>query len=138
MSYVEILKILVIDLPRKVKMNCGKNFQLFERFQKLFQPLLNALLAIFNFHNRSILPAIGDYLVGERENYFWTIFENHFQTIEDLYSTYYIIFDDVQQNIEEFVRNNSLIDEAMLVIQTQLGNLYPITQLNCANQRLLR
>ncbi|CAF4281890.1 unnamed protein product, partial [Rotaria sordida] len=40
--------------------------------------------------------------------------------------------------VEFLCKNYPLINDAMLKCQALLGNLYPITQLNCPNQRLLR
>ena len=77
-------------------------------------------------------------LTGHRPGLFWSILEDNFELIEGLYKAYYIAFDDVQHKLEEFCRTHALIHQAMLSLQEDLAHLYPITQLNSANQRLLR
>jgi hypothetical protein len=99
---------------------------------------LDALTAIYKLHQRNILPQMVKCLTGHRQGLFWSILEENFESIERLYKAYYIAFDDVQNKLEEFCRTHALIQEAMLKVQEDLAHLYPITQLNCANQRLLR
>ena len=117
---------------------CVKDENLLKTFNQLFQPLLDALNAIYKLHHRNILPQMDRSLTGHRQGLFWSILEENFESIERLYKAYYIAFDDVQNKLEEFCRTHALIQEAMLKVQEDLAHLYPITQLNCANQRLLR
>ncbi|CAF4367670.1 unnamed protein product, partial [Rotaria sordida] len=58
--------------------------------------------------------------------------------IEVLYKNYYVTYYDTQGKLDDLCKNYPLINDAMLKCQALLGNLYPITQLNCPNQRLLR
>jgi hypothetical protein len=68
----------------------------------------------------------------------WSILQEHFQTIEDLYKSYYVAYAESQRKLEHLCKSHSLIHRAMLKCQVHLGNLYPVAELNCANQRLLR
>lgn len=68
----------------------------------------------------------------------WTVLQRNFKVIEVLYKNYYVNFCDTHGKLDDLCKNNTLINDAMLKCQQYLGNLYPITQLNCPNQRLLR
>jgi hypothetical protein len=70
----------------------------------------------------------------------WLILQEHFQTIEDLYKAYYVAYDEYQRELKRLDKSYALkkIHKAMLVCRIYLGNLCPITELNCPNQRLLR
>ncbi len=93
---------------------------------------------LYKFHSGVILPNIEQCKTGHRTNNMWTIFQDHFQTIEELYKAYYITYDENQHELDRVCRDNPLINKAMLNCQVYLENLYPINELNCANQRLLR
>lgn len=137
-NYVKVLHILSIKLVNQVKVSCEKDLSLWKQFNELFQPLIRSLKEIYKLHHRFILPEMIKFDNRQRDSFFWTIIEEKFDQIEELYKNYYVIFDDLQEELEGFSRSNLLIDKAMRQIQNQLGNLYPITRFNCANERLLR
>jgi hypothetical protein len=78
------------------------------------------------------------YVTGHRQDNMWSIFQEHYQTREDLYKAYYVAYDENQVKLGKLCESNPLIDQAMLKCRVYFDNLYPIDELNCANQRLLR
>jgi len=93
---------------------------------------------LYKFHSEVILHNIEQYKADHRTDNMWTIFQDHFQTIEELYKAYYVTYAENQHELEIVCKINPLIYKAMLNCQVYLENLYPINELNCANQRLLR
>jgi hypothetical protein len=81
---------------------------------------------------------MAEYLNNHYHNTFWSIIEEHFSLIQRLYADYYVTFDSIHSELEHYCRKYPLINQAMLETRVYIGNLYPIVQLNCANQRLLR
>ena len=108
------------------------------KFNSTYKPLLGTIQQIYKLHNELILPEIEEYISGQRTGNMWSIFEKNFKVIEVLYKHYYVTYYDTQGKLDELCRTSSLINEAMLKCQVLLSNLYPITQLNSPNQRLLR
>ena len=78
------------------------------------------------------------FITGHSTGNMWTVLETHFKFIEVIYKDYYVKYNDIQAKLDDICKSNPLINEAMLKCQVHLGNLYPLTQLNCANQRLVR
>ncbi|CAF1574678.1 unnamed protein product [Adineta ricciae] len=137
-TYVNILYILSVKLSAEVKNTCNRDDDAILKFNSTYKPLLGTIQQIYKLHNELILPEIEEYISGQRTGNMWSIFEKNFKVIEVLYKHYYVTYYDTQGKLDELCRTSSLINEAMLKCQVLLGNLYPITQLNCPNQRLLR
>ena len=137
-TYLRKLYVLSFKILDKVKQTCRKDESLFKKFASLYQPLLNAIRCLYYFHNESVLPLMEEYITGHRKGTLWSIFEEHFQKIETLYKQYYVLYDENQDKIQRFAEENELINKAMLKCQVHLDNIYPIAELNCGNQRLLR
>ncbi|CAF1168020.1 unnamed protein product [Rotaria sordida] len=137
-KYVKKLYVLSFKVIHYVKETCQKDENLLNTFNNIYKPLLDTIKRLYKFHNEYILPDMTQYKTGHRTDNIWSIFIEHFQTIENLYKEYYIVYDENQQKLERLCATNSLIHEAMLQCQVHLGNLYPIAELNCANQHLLR
>jgi hypothetical protein len=78
------------------------------------------------------------YITGHSTENMWSVLEKNFKVIEVLYKSYYVTYYDIQAKLDDLCKTHPLLNEAMLKCQVHLGNLYPLTQLNCANQRLLR
>ena len=93
---------------------------------------------LHKFHHDNILPVMEQYTTGHRRDNIWSLLEKHFSTIESLYTEYYIVYDDNGHKLNRLCSSNPLIHKAMLKCQVYLGNIYPIVELNCANQHLLR
>lgn len=119
-------------------MVCSLDDNLLKSFNDTFKPLLVTIKQLYEFHHDKILPNMLNFRVGYRSDNIWSIFEEHFEKIESLYKEYYIVYDENQQKIERLCATNPLLHDAMLKCQVHLGNLYPINELNCANQHLLR
>jgi hypothetical protein len=121
-----------------VKNTCDKDDNLIIIFNNTYKPLLATIQQIYGFHHNHFLPEIEEYITGHRTGNMWSVLEKHFKVIEVLYKEYYVKYYENQGKLDDLCKNHALINEAMLKCQGLLGNLYPITQLNCANQRLLR
>lgn len=139
-TYVKTLYVLCTKIPAKMKETLEKDENLFETFNNVYKSLLNTIQKLYKFHYDIVLPHLQLYKIGHRTDNIWSIFQEHFQTIEDLYKTYYLIYDEYQRELKCLDRSSSLkkIHQAMLACKGYLGNLCPITEFNCPNQRLLR
>ncbi|CAF1594046.1 unnamed protein product [Rotaria sp. Silwood1] len=137
-KYIKKLYVLSFKVSDYVKKTCQRDENLLHTFNSVYKPLLDTIKRLYKFHYECILPDMIQYKIGHRTDNIWSIFIEHFQTIENLYKEYYIVYDENQQKLERLCTTNPLIHEAMLQCQVHLGNLYPINELNCANQHLLR
>ncbi|UJR15044.1 hypothetical protein I4U23_002017 [Adineta vaga] len=137
-TYVNILYVLSVKLSAEVKNTCDKDDETILKFNNTYKPLLGTIQQIYKLHNELILPEMEDYITEHRVGNMWSVMEKNFKVIEVLYKHYYVTYYDTQGKIDDLCRTSSSINEAMLKCQVHLGNLYPITQLNCPNQRLLR
>jgi hypothetical protein len=121
-----------------MKNTCDKDENLILLFNNTYKPLLGNIQQIYQLHHDIILPEIEEYITGHSIGNMWSVLEKNFKVIEVLYKNYYVTYYDTQGKLDDLCKTHSLINEAMLKCQVHLGNLYPITQLNCPNQRLLR
>ena len=121
-----------------MKETCAVDDESLCNFNKIYKPLLGSIQAIYKLHHDSILPEMAKFVNGESNGNMWNIFKQYFKCIEVIYKDYYVQYDANQTKIDELCQNNKLIHEAMLKCQSSLDNLYPTTQFNCPNQRLLR
>ncbi|CAF1356720.1 unnamed protein product [Rotaria magnacalcarata] len=137
-NYITKLYVLTFKMPKIVKEICQRDENVLKSFNDIYQPLLATLKQLYLFHYENILPCMEQFITGHRTDLIWSIFEEHFQTIENLYKEYYTIYDENQQKFERLCATNALLHTAMLDCQCLMGNLYPINELNCANQHLLR
>ncbi|CAM4746628.1 unnamed protein product [Rotaria magnacalcarata] len=137
-TYVNILYVLSVKLSAEVKNTCDKDDNLILTFNNTYKLLLGTIQQIYQLHYGMIAPELEEYITGQRTGNMWSVLEKNFKVIEVLYKNYYVNYSDIQGKLDELCRNNPLINEAMIKCQTYLSNLYPITQLNCPNQRLLR
>ncbi|CAF4667476.1 unnamed protein product [Rotaria socialis] len=137
-NYIAKLHVLTFKMPKIVKQICQTDENTLKSFYDIFQPLLATLKQLYVFHYENILPNMEQFITGHRTDLIWSIFEEHFQTIENLYKEYYTVYDENQQKFERLCATNALLHTAMLDCQGLMGNLYPINELNCANQHLLR
>ncbi|CAF3177636.1 unnamed protein product [Rotaria sp. Silwood2] len=137
-KYVKKLYVLSVKVSDHVRQTCQNDANLLNTFNSAYKSLLDTIKRLYKFHYEHILPDMVEYKTGLRTDNIWSIFVEHFQTIENLYKEYYIVYDENQQKLERLCTTYSLIHEAMLQCQVHLGNLYPINELNCANQHLLR
>ncbi|CAF5223146.1 unnamed protein product, partial [Rotaria magnacalcarata] len=133
-----ILYVLSVKLSAEVKNTCDKDDNLILTFNNTYKLLLGTIQQIYQLHYGMIAPELEEYITGQRTGNMWSVLEKNFKVIEVLYKNYYVNYSDIQGKLDELCRNNPLINEAMIKCQTYLSNLYPITQLNCPNQRLLR
>lgn len=139
-TYVNTLYVLSTKIPTKMKETCDKDERLSDLFTKIYKPLLDTIQKLYKFHYEIILPYLESYKTGHQTDNIWLIIQENFQTIEDLYKTYYIIYDEYQRELKRLDRSNLLkkIHQAMIECKIYLGNLCPITEFNSPNQRLLR
>ncbi len=139
-TYVKILYVLASKLPAKMKETCEKDESLIETFNNIYKPLLGTIQRLYKFHYEIILPYFRQYQTDYRADNLWSILQENFQTIENLYKAYYVAYNEYQRELKRLDRSYALkkIHKAMLVCKVYLGNLCPITELNCPNQRLLR
>jgi hypothetical protein len=138
-TYVNILYVLAVKISSEVKNTCDtKDENLILTFNNTYKPLLGNIQQIYQLHHDMILPEMEQYITGHLTGNMWSVFEKNYKVIEVLYKNYYVTYYDTQGKLDDLCKNQSLINEAMIKCQTLLGNLYPITQLNCPNQRLLR
>ena len=135
---MNVLYVLSVKLSAEVKNICDKDDNLIVIFNNAYRPLLGTIQQIYQLHYSMILPEIEEYITGHRTGNMWSVLEKNLKVIEVLYKHYYVTYNDTQKKLEDICKNHSLINEAMLKCQVYLSNLYPITQLNCPNQRLLR
>jgi hypothetical protein len=135
---VNILYVLSNKLSAEVKNTCEKDDNLVIIFNNTYKSLLGNIQQMYQFHHDHILPEIEEYITGHRTGNMWTVLRKQFKIIEVLYKNYYVTYADTQGKLDDLCKSHPLINEAMLKCQVYLGNLYPITQLNCPNQRLLR
>ena len=126
-------------MSSEVKNTCDtKDENLILTFNNTYKSLLGNIQQIYQLHHDHILPELEKYIDGRLTGNMWSVFEKNYKVIEVLYKNYYVTYYDTQGKLDELCKTQPLINEAMLKCQTLLGNLYPITQLNCPNQRLLR
>lgn len=138
-TYVNVLYVLAVKLCTEVKTTCDtKDDNLNLTFNNTYKPLLGNIQQIYQLHHDMILPEMEKYITGTKTDNMWSVLEQHFKVIEVLYKNYYVTYYDTQGKLDDLCKTQPLINEAMLKCQTYLGNLYPTTQLNCPNQRLLR
>ena len=140
MSYVKILYVLSSKIPAKIKEIYANDDSLLRTFDIIYKPLLDTIRQLYKFHYEIIFPHFRDYRTGDRMKNIWGIFQEHFQRIEELYKAYYLTYNDYQRDLKRLEKSVALkkIHEAMLVCKVYLGNLCPMTEFNCPNQRLLR
>lgn len=137
-TYVDILYVLSVKLSAEVKNVCEKEENLIVLFNNTYRQLLGSIQAIYRLHHETLLPQFEKYISTNDNGNMWTIIEKNFKFIEIIYKDYYVKYYTVQTKLDEICRENALLNEAMMKCQRYLGSLYPLTQLNCANQRLLR
>jgi hypothetical protein len=137
-TYVGILYILSVKISSEVKRICGKDDGLVVLFNNTYRPLLGSLQSIYKLHYDVILVEFEKYITGHSKENIWTVLGTNLKVIESIYKDYYVKYAEVQGKLDDLCKRYPSIHEAMLQCQTYLGNLYPLTQLNCANQRLLR
>jgi hypothetical protein len=135
---VNILYVLSVKLTVEIKNTCDKDENLILTFNNTYKPLLGNIQQIYQLHHNMILPEFEQFITGHSTGNMWSVLEKNFKVIEVLYKNYYVTYYDTQGKLDDLCKNHPLINEAMLKCQVYLGNLYPITQLNCPNQRLLR
>jgi hypothetical protein len=136
---VSILYVLAVKISSEVKNACDtKDENLILTFNNTYKSLLGNIQQIYQLHHDIILPEMEQYIDGRLTGNMWSVFEKNYKVIEVLYKNYYVTYYDTQGKLDELCKTQPLINEAMLKCQAMLGNLYPITQLNCPNQRLLR
>ncbi|CAF0824211.1 unnamed protein product [Adineta ricciae] len=136
-TYIEKLHVLCYVVPRKIQEICVKEKTFLHRFKNVYRPLKIILKQIYKFHLHVILPHFERCRSSNYTDYLWSVLEHNYQTIESLYKTYYLTYDENQRKLEDLCKPGSFLNRAMLQCQVYLGNLYPLTELNCANQRLL-
>ncbi|CAF4550878.1 unnamed protein product [Rotaria sp. Silwood2] len=137
-TYVNILYVLSVKISAEIKNTCDKDENLILTFNNTYKPLLATIQQIYQLHYKFILPEIEEYITGQCTGNMWSVLEKNFKVIEVLYKNYYVTYCDIQGKLDDLCKNYPLINDAMVKCQAHLGNLYPITQLNCPNQRLLR
>jgi hypothetical protein len=139
-TYVKTLYVLASKLPARIKETCEKDANLLEIFNKIYKPLLDTIHRLYKFHYEIILPHLRQHKTGHQTDHMWSIFQEHFPTIEDLYKSYYVAYDEYQRELKRLDKSSELkkIHKIIFVCKVYLGNLCPITELNCPNQRLLR
>ncbi len=135
---MNVLYVLSVKISAEIKTTCDKDDNLILTFNSTYKPLLGTIQQIYKLHHDIILPEMEEYITGHRTGSMWSVLEKNCKVIEVLYKHYYVTYSDTQGKLDDLCKNHPLINEAMLKCQVHLGNLYPITQLNCANQRLLR
>ncbi len=138
MTYVKKLYILSVKIPSQIKESCEKDENQIKTFNNTYKPVLNAIQNLYQFHHDIILPHIEQYITEHRMDNMWSIFQEHYQIIEDLYKAYYVAYDESQKQLDILCTSNPSISQAMVKCRVYFDNLYPIDELNCANQRLLR
>lgn len=121
-----------------VRKFCENDDESLKAFNEVYRPLLGTIQSIYNFHHDTILPSMEKYITPQSGGNMWTLFESYYQYIEVMYRDYYTKYQDNHEKIEDICRNNKILGDAMLDCQTYMNNLYPLTQLNVPNQRLLR
>jgi len=137
-TYVDILYVLSVKLSAEVKNTCEKDENLIVMFNNTYRQLLGSIQAIYRLHHETILPQFERFISGQDNGNMWTVLEKNSKFIETLYKDYFVKYDEAQTKLNDICRENPLINESMLKCQVYLGNLNPLTQLNCANQRLVR
>ncbi|CAF4293434.1 unnamed protein product, partial [Didymodactylos carnosus] len=143
-TYVHILNVLSSELPFEVNKLCGTDDAIVNQFNSTYKPLLGALQAIYKLHCDTLLPKLTPYvhnwetLRGNTSRNVWSIFHDNSQFISVLYKDYYVRISESQTKLDDLCKLHSCLNDAMLKVQTFMGNLYPMSQLNCPNQRLLR
>ncbi|CAF0862570.1 unnamed protein product [Didymodactylos carnosus] len=143
-TYVNTLYVLSSKLPAEVKRSCGTDDQLVVQFNSTYKPLLGALQAIYKLHCDTILPKITSYVNKSKisqetaNSNVWSVLRDNSQFISVLYKDYYVRISESQAKLDDLCKSHSSLNDAMLNVQTMMGSLYPMTQLNCPNQRLLR
>ncbi len=135
---MNILYVLAVKITVEIKNTCDKDENLILTFNNTYRSLLGNIQQIYQLHHNIILPEMEEYITGHLTGSMWSVLEKHFKVIEILYKNYYVTYYDTQGKLDDLCKNHSLINDAMLKCQSYLGNLYPISQLNCPNQRLLR
>ena len=137
---MKTLYVLAVKLPGKMKETCTNEEQVLDLFQSTYKPLINSIRDLYQFHRGTLLPYIEQYQNGRRTDQIWASFQEHFQTIENLYKTYYVAYDEYQRELKRLEKSPIIkkVHQAMLVCKVYLGNLDPISEFNCPNQRLLR
>lgn len=123
-----------------MKETCSNEENVLELFQSTYKPLINTIRELYRFHHGIILPCVEEYQTGRRTGHIWASFQEHFQTIENLYKVYYVAYDEYQRELKRLDKSTVIkkVHQAMLVCKIYLGNLDPISEFNCPNQRLLR
>ena len=137
-TYVDVLYVLAVKLSAEVKNTCEKDDNLILTFNNTYRSLLGNIQQIYKLHNEIILPQFEDCISGRCTDNMWSVLDKNAKVIEVLYKAYYLSYADSQTKLDDICRSNPLLHEAMLKTQVHIGNLYPTTQLNCPNQRLLR
>ncbi|CAF3708277.1 unnamed protein product [Adineta steineri] len=137
-TFVNILYVLSVKLTVEVKNTCEKDENLILTFNNTYKPLLGTIQQIYGLHNGHILPEIEDHIAKDSTGNMWSVLEKNAKVIEVLYKNYYVTYNETQGKLEDLCKNFPLINEAMLKCQVYLGNLYPTSQLNVPNQRLVR
>lgn len=137
---MKTLYVLAVKLPAKMKETCSNEDHVLELFQTTYKPLINSIRDLYKFHREILLPYIEEYQNGRRMDHIWGSFQEHFQTIEQLYKIYYVAYDEYQHELKRLEKSHVIkkVHQAMLVCKVYLGNLDPISEFNCPNQRLLR
>lgn len=137
-TYTKVLYVLSYKLSEEVKSVCEKDENVLTLFNDTYKQLVGNFKQIYHLHHDLLLPEFEKYVTGQVAGNMWTVLEKNFKPIEVLYKNYYIIYSSTQGKIDELCKNYPLINEAMLKCQVHLGNIFPLAQFNCSNQRLLR
>lgn len=127
-----------MKLSAEVKNTCEKDENLILIFNNTYRQLLGSIQAIYRLHHETILPQFERFISGQDNGNMWTVLEKNSKFIETLYRDYFVKYDEAQTKLNDICREYPLINDSMTKCQVYLGNLNPLTQLNCANQRLVR
>ena len=137
-NYINILDVLAFDVARVVAAKCVYDKALLNEFITLYEPIRHIVQALHSFHQSHLQEPIRRHLAGQREGYAWSIFDEHFNTLADLYALYKVTFDEVKEKLQSFCKTHHAIDTAIDQLQGLVQNNKPILQLICPCQRLPR
>jgi len=122
-----------------------KDDQVNKLFEKLYRPLIEIIDCLHEFHSHIILPYLQTYRQQHHHHtreftQIWSIFEQYFSTIKELYESFYRIFDSYQKELKHLKRSFTLkkLHKAISICENDLSLLSPISEFNVPNQRLVR
>ena len=103
-KYTSILRVLSVDVSRQIAATCENDKALLGAFLPLYEPIRRIVKNLHSFHESNLQEPMRQHIAGQRQGYFWSIFDEQLTTLARLYASYYVTYDEVQKKLATSVK----------------------------------